>query len=79
MANQEEFDAQIARANTSLDGIATAIAAEAAQIQAFIDAHPSTDTSALEGVVTRLETVGTSVGGIFTPPEVTAAPADTNS
>jgi septal ring factor EnvC (AmiA/AmiB activator) len=83
MATQEEFDAQIAAANASLDSISTdltnisaAITAEAQQISDFIASLPAgTDTSALDGVVTRLGTTADSlsgtadaVGGIFTPP-----------
>lgn len=68
MASQEEFDAKINAANTALDGIATAVAAEAQQIADFIAANPTVDTSALDGVVTRLESVGTSVGLVFEPP-----------
>lgn len=65
---QEEFDAQIAAANTSLDDAATAVTNEAQQISDFIAMHPGIDTSALSGVVTRLQGVATSVGNIFTPP-----------
>lgn len=67
--NQEEFDAKIAQANTSLDDIATAITNETQQIIDFIASlPPNTDTSALDGVVTRLSTVSTSIGSVFEPP-----------
>lgn len=66
MANQEEFDAQVAALNTKLDGISTQIAAEAQQIRDFITANPGIDTSALDGVATRLD--GLNIGGIFEPP-----------
>ena len=72
MANQAEFDAKITQANTALDEIAAAVAAETAQIQAFIDANPSVNTSALDGVVSRLEGVNESVAGVFEP----TAPAE---
>ena len=68
MANQEEFDAQIARANAALENVGTAIATEGQQIRDFIAANPSVDTSALEGVVTNLEAVANSVAGIFEAP-----------
>jgi hypothetical protein len=67
MANQEDFDAQIARANAGIEAAVAAIAAEGQQIRDYIDANPSVDTSALEGVATRLETLSASVGGIFEP------------
>ena len=67
MGNQSEFDEKINRANAALENIATAIAAEAQQIREHISANPGTDTSALEGVVARLEQVGTSVSTIFEP------------
>lgn len=70
MGNQAEFDAKITAANTALEGITAAIAAEAAQIAEFIAANPAVDTSALDGVVTRLESVGTSIGSVFEPPVV---------
>lgn len=65
MANQQEFDAQIARANAALDTISEQITAEAQQIRDYIDEHPDVDTTALEGVVARLESV--NVSGIFEP------------
>ena len=83
MASQEEFDAQIAAANTSLDAIATditaisaAVTAEAQQIADFIASlPPNVDTSALTGVVDRLGVAAggladtsTAIAGIFTPP-----------
>lgn len=70
MASQEEFDVKINAANAALDGIATAVAAEAQQIADFIAANPTVDTSALDGVVTRLEGVGESIGSVFEPPTV---------
>lgn len=73
---QAEFDAEILRATTDLDTIATKITDEATEIQTFIDGHPNVDTSALAGVVNRLGTVGDAVSGIFTPP---TPPADPNA
>lgn len=73
MATQESFDAQIQRANAALQNIGTQIAAEGQEIRDFIAQNPSIDTSALEGVVANLETVGASVEGIFTAPESGAA------
>lgn len=67
---QEQFDQQIAAINTKLDDIGTAITAEATQIQAFINANPTLDTSALTAVADRLTGIDTSVGEIFTPPVV---------
>lgn len=85
MANQEEFDEKITQANEALDNVSTqltsvseAIAAESAQINDFILANPTLNTSALDGVVARLNStqettsgLAESVSGIFTPPEVT--------
>lgn len=68
MATQEEFDAQITQANASLDTISQQITAEAEQIAQFIRDNPGVNTSALDGVVARLASVGESVGTIFTPP-----------
>lgn len=82
MANQADFDTKITRANTALDEIATAVAAEAQQISDFIAANPSVDTSALDGVVERLEGVNESIAGVFEPasgePTEPAEPAPPN-
>ena len=68
--NQEEFDEQIRQANVALqETIPAAIAAETAQIIAFIEGlPPEIDTSALTGVVANLNTVSTQVSGVFEPP-----------
>lgn len=68
MSTQAEFDAKITAANAALDAIGTSVTSEAQQIRDFIAANPSVDTSALDGVVGRLETVAGSVGAIFEPP-----------
>jgi ABC-type transporter Mla subunit MlaD len=83
MATQEEFNAQIAAANEKLDAIGTdvtnigtSITAETQQILDFLATLPAgIDTSAMDGVVTRLGAAadslsGTadSISGIFTPP-----------
>jgi len=69
MATQEEFNTQIAAANSKLDDLATAIQAEADQIAAFIASQPAgVDTSALNGVIDRLSAASTAVSGIFEPP-----------
>lgn len=82
MATQAEFDAKIDLANETLATIADdvtniqeAITAEAAEIAAFIEANPGIDTSALDGVQTRLTAVADNLGttadsveNIFTPP-----------
>jgi len=69
MATQEEFDAKITAANEALDAIGVAVTAEAKQVADFIAAQPkSVDTSALDGVVTRLGGVAASVSDVFTPP-----------
>ena len=65
MSNQMEFDEKITRANTALDEVTVAISAEGQQIRDFIAANPAVDTSALDGVVTRLESVNESIGGVF--------------
>lgn len=70
MSNQEQFDAQITAANTALDAIAAAVAAEAQQIADFIAANPAVDTSALAGVVTRLEAADDAISNVFTEPVV---------
>lgn len=67
MKSQEEFDAQITEANTKLDDLSTAVTTETDQIKAFIAANPSVNTTGLDGVITRLEGVATSVGTIFEP------------
>ena len=73
MASQAEFDAQVQAANDKLDALGTAIQAESDQIAAFIASQPAgVDTSALDGVVTRLGAAADSVSGIFTPPETPA-------
>ncbi len=92
MATQEEFDAQIAAANASLDAIATdvtnigaAVTAEAQQIADFIASQPAgVDTSALAPTVDKLNAVAASlagtadaVSGIFTPPAPAPAPEPT--
>lgn len=68
MSTQEEFDTKINEANTALDTISNQIAAEAEQIAQFIRDNPGVNTSALDGVVARLNTTAESVGTIFTPP-----------
>ncbi len=69
MENQAEFDAKITAANEALDAIGAAITAEAAQVSEFIAGLPaSVDTSALDGVVSRLGGVAASVSDVFTPP-----------
>lgn len=70
MGLQEDFDAKINAANVALDEIALAVASEAQQIRDFIEAHPQVDTSALDGVLTRLEGVNESIGGVFEPAPV---------
>lgn len=67
MKSQEEFDTQITEANAKLDDLGTAVTAETDQIKAFIEANPSINTSGLDGVVSRLEGVASSVGTIFEP------------
>jgi hypothetical protein len=74
MATQAEFDAQIQAANEKLDALGVAIQAEADQVAAAIAALPAgVDTSALDGVVTRLGAAADSVVNIFTPPDTTPA------
>ena len=68
MANQAEFDEQITTANAALDDIQQKVTAEAQQVADFIAANPQIDTSALTGVVNRLQGVGASVENVFTPP-----------
>lgn len=65
--SQEEFNQKIEKANIALDGITETIKSEAQQIKDFIAAHPEVDTSGLDGVVSRLEGVSSSVGSIFEP------------
>lgn len=64
---QDEFDAKITAANTALDAIGEAVAAEAKQVADFIATNPQIDTSALDGVVTRLEAVDDSINTVFEP------------
>ncbi len=79
---QEEFDAKITTLTERIDNLvtaneelATAVEAETAQIEEFMNNLPETvDTSALDGVITRLdsavaeaEKANESVEGIFTP------------
>lgn len=68
MANQAEFDAQVAALNTKLDGLAEQVTAEAQQIRDFIEANQGSglDTSALDAIATRLDNL--NIAGIFTPP-----------
>lgn len=66
MGTQEQFDEKVAEINTKLDAIQTQISEEAQQIRDFIEANPGVDTSALDGVVERLD--GLNVSGIFDPP-----------
>lgn len=73
MANQEEFDRQMAAVNAALDAVGSSIKSEAQEVKDFIAANVGVDTSALDGVVTRLEGVAVSVNDIFTPPIVTPA------
>lgn len=71
--NQDEFNAQIAKATEDLDAIAAAVTAETKEIADFIASLPaSVDTSALDGVVTRLGGVAQSVSDVFTPPPAKA-------
>lgn len=66
--SQADFDAKIDAANEALDAIAEAIEAEADQIADFIAALPeAVDTSALDGVVARLNGVAASVSAVFEP------------
>lgn len=76
MGRQEDFDTQITAANTALDAIAAAVAAEAQQIADFIAANPAVDTSALSGVVTRLEAADEAIGSVFTAPTGPVDPVD---
>lgn len=90
MGQQEEFNAKITAANEALNGIATsqgeiadAIAAEAEQIAEFIRTHPGIDTTALDGVVTRLTTaneslatVNEAISNVFEPPAPEGKPAN---
>lgn len=69
--NQEEFNQEIAKANQSLDDIAVSITNETQEIKDFIASlPPNVDTSALDGVVTRLGSVSAAIGEVFTAPEV---------
>lgn len=83
MSAQEDFDAKITAANAAIDAVGVAVAAEAAQVAAFIAANPSVDTSALSGVVTRLEALDESVNTVFddnpTPPPPAEEPVDPNA
>jgi len=64
MPTQAEFDAQVASINESITALTNAVAAEAAQVQAFIDAHPDLDTSKLDTVKANLDALSTSVAQI---------------
>lgn len=84
MSNQAEFDAKITHANEKLDTIANGVAAvpaailaEGDQVRQFILDNPSVDTSALDGVIARLDTAANSaaglaaqIGSVFEPPVV---------
>lgn len=74
MSNQENFDRQIESANAALETIATSITSEAQQIREYIAANQGVDTSALDGVVERLESVAGNVAGIFEPATETELP-----
>jgi|SRR6185369_17614438 len=64
MPTQAEFDAQVAGINDSITALTAAVAAEAAQVQAFIDAHPDLNTSALATIKSNLDALSTSVAQI---------------
>ncbi len=66
MGKQQEFDVKITRANARLDELSVQLANEAQEIRDYIDAHPEVDTSALDGVVSRLEALDPTT--VFTPP-----------
>lgn len=79
---QEEFNVKIEAINTqvtaigtTLDTVASDVAAEKQQVADFIAAHPDLDTSALDAVVTnlgaikdRVASTATDVTGIFPDP-----------
>ena len=68
MSNQTDFNEKIDRANVALESIAVSVTSEAQQIREFIASlPPEVDTSALDGVIARLEGVAGSVGTIFEP------------
>ena len=74
MPTQADFDAQVAGINAKIDTLTTAVSDEAAQVQAFIAAHPDLDTSALQGVADRLDALSTSVAQI--DPQDVPAPVE---
>jgi septal ring factor EnvC (AmiA/AmiB activator) len=74
MKSQEEFDRQVAEINAKLDQVGEQIAAESQQIRDFIAQNPSVDTSALDGVVARLDSL--NVSGIFEPPTAEEPPTE---
>ena len=74
MPTQDDFDAQVAGINAKIDTLTTAVSDEAAQVQAFIAAHPDLDTSALQGVADRLDALSTSVAQI--DPQDVPAPVE---
>ena len=68
MSNQADFNAKIEAVNTALTNLGTKIADEAQQIRDFVAGLPDeVDTSALDGVLERLNALSESVGEIFTP------------
>lgn len=78
MSTQAEFDQKISAAVAALDASSDAILAEAQQIREYLEANPSIDASALDGVVTRLEAQAAAVSGVFEPP-VVETPAEGTS
>lgn len=75
MPTQEEFNAQVKSINDSIDTLVSAVTAETAQVKAFIDAHPDLDTSALDGVVSRLTDAAAGVEAIDPNAAPTPIPA----
>lgn len=91
---QDQFDQKISAANEKLDAISTdlakvpeAISSEADEIKRFIEENEDeVDTSALDGVVERLNnlsestsTLATNIGGIFTAPETANTESETSA
>lgn len=70
MSNQTDFNAKIEAVNTALTSLGTKIADEGQQIRDFIAGLPDeVDTSALDGVLERLNTLSEGVSEIFVPTE----------
>lgn len=73
MSKQNEFNEKIGSINAAIETVGEAVASEAQQTRDFIASlPPEVDTSALDGIATRLSGLATSVGDIFVP----AAPDD---